>query len=111
MQKGRLRPIFVTSPNRNSALPAVPTADRAGLPGFHVAAWIGLFGPRGLPPEIVRRASTMLNEACWDPTARQRLAERSDEIDGGTVDKCAARVRCKHAEWGASAQEAGIRAR
>jgi hypothetical protein len=53
----------------------------------------------------------MLNEACWDPTARQRLAKRGDEIDGGTVEECAARVRCKHAEWGASAQEAGIRAR
>lgn len=110
VQEGRLRPVFVTSPNRNPAFPDVPTAEEAGLPGFHVAAWVGLFGPRGLPPEIVRRANAALNEACRDPTARQRLAERGDEIGGGTVEEFAARVRREHAEWGALAREAGIRA-
>ena len=110
VQEGRLRPIFVTSPNRNPAFPDVQTAEEAGLPGFHVAAWVGLFGPRGLPPEIVRRANAALNEACRDPTARQRLAERGDEIGGGTVEEFAARVRREHAEWGALAREAGIRA-
>ncbi|WP_380070808.1 Bug family tripartite tricarboxylate transporter substrate binding protein [Dankookia sp. GCM10030260] len=110
VQEGRLRPIFVTSPNRNPAFPDVPTAEEAGLPGFHVAAWVGLFGPRGLPLEIVRRANAALNEACRNPTARQRLAERGDEIGGGTVEEFAARVRREHAEWGALAREAGIRA-
>jgi tripartite-type tricarboxylate transporter receptor subunit TctC len=110
VQEGRLRPIFVTSPNRNPAFPDVQTAEEAGLPGFHVAAWVGLFGPRGLPPEIVRRANAALNEACRDPTARQRLAERGDEIGGGTVEEFAARVRREHAEWGALVREAGIRA-
>jgi hypothetical protein len=38
VREGRPRPIFVPSPNRNSALPVVPTADETGLPGFHVAA-------------------------------------------------------------------------
>lgn len=110
VQEGRLRPVFVTSPNRVPAFPDVPTAEEAGLPGFHVAAWVGLFGPRGLPPEIVRRANAALNEACRDPTARQRLAERGDEIGGGTAEEFAARVRREHAEWGALAREAGIRA-
>jgi tripartite-type tricarboxylate transporter receptor subunit TctC len=72
---------------------------------------IGLFGRRGLPPEIARRAATMLNEACWDLIARQRLAERGDEIGGGTAEEFAARVRREHAEWNALAREAGIRAR
>ena len=84
--------------------------EEAGLPGFHVAAWVGLFGSRGLPPEIVGRASTMLTETCWDPIAPQRLAERGDEIGGGTVEEFAARVRREHAEWGALVREAGIRA-
>jgi tripartite-type tricarboxylate transporter receptor subunit TctC len=110
VQEGRLRPIFVTSPNRNPAFPDVPTAEEAGLPGFHVAAWVGLFGPRGLPPEIVQRANAALNEACRDPVPRQRLAERGDEIGGGTVEAFAARVRREHAEWGALVREAGIRA-
>ena len=53
----------------------------------------------------------MLNEACWDLIARQRLAERGDEIGGGTAEEFAARVRREHAEWDALAREAGIRAR
>ena len=76
----------------------------------HYATPVGLFGPRGLPSEIVRRANSALNEACRDPTPRQRLAERGDEIGGGTVEEFAARVRREHAEWGALVREAGIRA-
>ncbi|WP_240756819.1 Bug family tripartite tricarboxylate transporter substrate binding protein [Roseicella aquatilis] len=110
VQEGRLRPIFVTSPNRNPAFPEVPTAEEAGLPGFHVAAWVGLFGPRGLPGDIVQKANAALNQACRDPNARQRLAERGDEIGGGTVEEFAARVRREHAEWGQIVREAGIRA-
>ncbi|TDH59387.1 tripartite tricarboxylate transporter substrate binding protein [Dankookia rubra] len=110
VQEGRLRPIFVTSPNRLPAFPDVPTAEEAGLPGFHVAAWVGLFGPRGLPADVVRRASAALNEACRDPNARQRLSERGDEIGGGTTEEFAARVRREHAEWGGIVREAGIRA-
>lgn len=109
VQEGRLRPIFVTSPRRLAAFPDVPTAEEVGLPGFHVAAWVGLFGPRGLPEPIVQRANAALNDACRDPTARQRLAERGDEIGGGTVAEFAGRVRREYAEWGALAREAGIR--
>ncbi|MDO9707239.1 Bug family tripartite tricarboxylate transporter substrate binding protein [Paracraurococcus lichenis] len=110
VQEGRLRPIFVTAPTRLAAFPDVPTAEEAGLPGFHVAAWVGLFGPRGLPAEIVQKANAALNRACQDPVAKQRLAERGDEIGGGTVEEFAARVRRDHAEWGAIVREAGIRA-
>ena len=67
-------------------------------------------GPRGLPPEIVQRANAALNEACRDPNARQRLAERGDEIGGGTAEDFAARIRREYAEWGGIVREAGIRA-
>ena len=111
MQEGRLRPIFVTSPNRNPAFPDVQTAEEAGLPGFHVAAWVGLFGPRGLPPEIVARLSAALDEACRDPTARERFAARGDEIGGGVSPAdFAALIRREHAQWGAVVRANNIRA-
>jgi tripartite-type tricarboxylate transporter receptor subunit TctC len=105
VQEKRLRPIFVTSPNRNPAFPDVPTADEVGLPGFHVSAWVGLFGP-----EIVRRANAALNEACQDPIARQRLAERGDEIGGGTEAEFGEQIKREYVEWGKVAREANIRA-
>src|SRR5919202_7091376 len=110
VQEGRLRPIFVTSPNRNPAFPDVQTAEEAGLPGFHVAAWVGLFGPRGLPPEIVRRGEAGGEKGRPGPPPRPPLGRRGDEIGGGTAEEFAARVRREHAEWGALVREAGIRA-
>jgi len=110
VQEGRLRPILVTSRNRIPAFPDVPTAAEAGLPDFEVAAWIGLFGPRGLPADLAQHINAMLNVACQDPTARSRIAERGDEIGGGTLEEFARRVRAEHAEWGKIVREAGIRA-
>ena len=64
MKEGKLRPIMVTSRTRLAAYPDVPTVDEAGLPGFYVAAWVGLFGPKGLPADIVRTLETTL-EKIW----------------------------------------------
>ena len=110
VESGQVRPIMVTSNRRNPAFPNVPTAAESGLPDFIVSAWIGLFGPRGLPNDIVVRANAALNEACRDTTARERIAARGDEIGGGTVEEFASMVRREHAEWGAIVRAANIRA-
>jgi len=110
IEAGQLRPIMVTSERRNPAFPNVPTAAEAGLPNFIVSAWIGLFGPRGLPGDIVTRANAALNEACRDTQARDRIAARGDEIGGGTVEDFASMVRREHAEWGVIVRAANIRA-
>jgi len=110
IEAGQVRPIMVTSERRNSAFPNVPTAAESGLPNFIVSAWIGLFGPRGLPGDIVTRANAALNEACRDTQARDRIAARGDEIGGGTVEDFASMVRREHTEWGAIVRAANIRA-
>ncbi|MBK1658227.1 Bug family tripartite tricarboxylate transporter substrate binding protein [Paracraurococcus ruber] len=110
VKDGKLRPILVTSRNRIPAFPDVPTAAEAGLPDFEVAAWIGLFGPRGLPAELAQHINAMLNIACRDQNARTRISERGDEIGGGGIEEFTARVRREHAEWGKIVREAGIRA-
>lgn len=110
VQEGKLRPILVTSKTRLAAFPNVPTAEESGLPNFETGAWVGLFGPRGLPPELAQHINNMLNVACRDQEARNRIAERGEEIGGGTIEEFTRRVRAEHAEWGRIVREAGIRA-
>jgi tripartite-type tricarboxylate transporter receptor subunit TctC len=111
VQPGQIRPILVTSTRPNPAYPGVPTSAEAGIPDFLFGGWIGLFGPRGLPADIVARASAALDEACRDPVARERFASRGDEIGGGVSPAdFAAQIRREHAEWGAVVRAANIRA-
>ena len=53
IKAGKLRALAVTGPQRLASLPEVPTPAEAGLPGYEVLGWFGLYAPRGTPPEIV----------------------------------------------------------
>ena len=58
---------------RSPLAPNVPTLAEAGVKGVDVVAWNGLFGPKGLPPEVVRKLNTELNAIIKDPDVAQRL--------------------------------------
>ena len=53
--------------------------EEAGLPGFELAVWHGLYAPKGTPPEAIEKLSTALQEALNDPTLKQRYAELGAE--------------------------------
>ncbi|MBD0274786.1 MAG: tripartite tricarboxylate transporter substrate binding protein, partial [Acetobacteraceae bacterium] len=72
---GKLKALAVASEARVAALPEVPTAAEAGLPGFVVDAWFAFFAPAGTPPEIVRRINAALREATAQPDLRRRAEE------------------------------------
>jgi tripartite-type tricarboxylate transporter receptor subunit TctC len=63
----------VTTKVRLKSLPDLPTADEAGLKGFELGVWHGLFAPKGLPPAIVARLSTALRTALKDPDLVKRF--------------------------------------
>ena len=99
IRAGQLRGILTTTRERIPAFPDIPTAAEAGLPDFVVTAWIGLFGPPGLPADIVSRANTALLAALADPTTRERITSRGDEPGGGTPEAMGERMRREHAVW------------
>lgn len=110
VQSGQARGIMLTTAKRLPAMPDIPTAEEAGLPDFVVSSWIGLFGPRGTPPEIVARANAVLTQVCADPEIRAKIDARGDEAGGGSAADLAALVRRDHARWGEVVRANGIRA-
>lgn len=75
IQAGAIKAYATTSPERLSNLPDLPTADEAGLEGFVVGVWHGLYAPKGTDPAIVERLSKSLQLALKDPGVVERFAE------------------------------------
>lgn len=99
IQANQIRAIAATSADRIPAFSEVPTMAEQGIQDFVILAWIGLFGPPGLPPEIVARANAALNTACQDATVRERITSRGDEPGGGTPQALGEIMRRDHATW------------
>lgn len=69
----------VTTKSRLKSLPDLPTADEAGLKGFELGVWHGLFAPKGTPPAVVQRLSTALKTALKDPELVKRFNDINTE--------------------------------
>jgi tripartite-type tricarboxylate transporter receptor subunit TctC len=72
---GKLKVIANLSPQRSKVIPDLPTSDESGLPGLYAVGWFGLFGPRGLPREVVMKLNGAMVTALADPKVQQRLGE------------------------------------
>jgi len=72
---GEIKAYAVTTPERLDALPDLPTANEAGLPGFEVAVWHGLYAPKGTPAPVIEKLQKALQVALKDQTVVKRFAE------------------------------------
>jgi tripartite-type tricarboxylate transporter receptor subunit TctC len=75
VRAGAIKVYAVMAKTRLAAAPEIPTVDEAGLPGFYMSAWQGLWVPRGTPGAVIARLNTAIVEALTDPTVRARLGE------------------------------------
>jgi tripartite-type tricarboxylate transporter receptor subunit TctC len=80
LRAGTIKAYAVTSRTRLETAPDVPTTDEAGLPGFYVTIWQGLFAPKGTAPDILTKLSAAAGEALADLTVRKRLADLGLEV-------------------------------
>ena len=110
IRAGKLRALAVVAPQRSSALPDVPTAAEAGLPGFEVTTWYGVLAPAGTPRAIVERLNTELGRIMLAPELQPRLADMATEPRSGTPEAFAAYLREETAKWGKVIRDAGLRA-
>ena len=111
IKDGRVKVYGVTTLNRLSALPNVPTLNEQGLKGFEVKVWHGMYAPKGTPASVLEKLNTALRAAMQDPTVKQRLTDLSADIPA--VDKISAVGLKTHLEseinkWGPVIKKAGI---
>jgi tripartite-type tricarboxylate transporter receptor subunit TctC len=80
---GTVRGLAIATPERNPALPDVPTTIEAGMPDFQASAWNALFAPKGTPKPIVDKLTAALDKALDDEATRKRLLDLGSDIPKG----------------------------
>ena len=108
IRAGKLRALAVTSSERSAALPEVPTAAEAGLPGFESTAWFGLQVPAGTPEAAVERLNAAVRDAVAVPAARERMAQAGADAAASSPAELAALMRREAERWAKVVKEAGI---
>src|SRR5580700_634865 len=109
-QAGQIKMLGVASPKRMSQLPDVPTVDESGLPGFQATAWFGLFGPAGLPHDVLMKIDTEVIRIFSDPAFRARFVDpQMFESMAGPPDEFAAYIRAERDKWAKIIAEANIK--
>jgi tripartite-type tricarboxylate transporter receptor subunit TctC len=113
VRAGNVKAFAVTAAARLSSAPDIPTVDEAGLPGFYVSQWYGLWGPKRTPAAVIAKLNAAVVEALADPGVRARLADLGQEIfpsDQQTPEALAALQKAEIAKWWPIIKEAGIKA-
>jgi tripartite-type tricarboxylate transporter receptor subunit TctC len=80
VKAGRIRAYAVTAKTRLSAAPDIPTVDEAGLPGFYISVWHGLWAPKATSADVIAKLDESVQRALADATVRNRLAEIGQNI-------------------------------
>ncbi len=107
---GKLRALAVTAATRSGDLPEVPTMIEAGVPGFVVVSWWGLFAPAGVPEPVIRRINADVVRALNSPAVRTSIETQGGTAAPSTPAELAELVRTETARWGQLIREMGIRA-
>ncbi len=97
---GQIKMLGVGAPKRMPLVPEVPTVSESGLPGYEATAWFGLFGPAGLPQDIVTKIDQATIKIFDDPTFRARFLDpQMFELMAGPPDAFAAYIKAERAKW------------
>ena len=108
VKSGKLKALAVSSAQRTSALPDVPTFVESGVPDFVVNSWVGLLAPAGTPSAVVTRLNTELNAVLNDATVREKLRVMGIEPAPGTPEQYRDEIRRDLDRYGAVVKSAGI---
>jgi tripartite-type tricarboxylate transporter receptor subunit TctC len=110
IRAGRLRALAVTSTKRSPLLPEVPTASEAGLPGFDVTSWYGMFAPAALPRNLVTRVNADISAVLEAPDLRERLQRMDAQPSPQSAEDFARFVREEIARWAKVVRASGATA-
>jgi tripartite-type tricarboxylate transporter receptor subunit TctC len=99
LQTGQLRALLLSAQERHPALPSVPTAAEAGLPGLSAEAWFGVFAPARTPDALIGRLAAAVDAIIATPDYRARAEAQGAAIRRMTPNELGARVERELVEW------------
>lgn len=109
VQSGMLRPLAITSAQRNPLFPNVPTiAEVIGKP-YDVHEWNGMFAPRGTPPEIITRMQEAVKEVLTMPEVKERFDALGSRIVASKPEEFRKFLTAESGRWAATVKAAGIK--
>jgi tripartite-type tricarboxylate transporter receptor subunit TctC len=107
---GKVRPLAVTSAQRSSLLPDVPTVNEQGFSGFDDLNWFAMFTAAKVPPEIVDRLNAQVNQILELPDVREKMTQLGLESRRNTAAEFALFFRGELPKWAKSANASGAKA-
>ena len=107
VESGKLRAYAIAAAQRSSLMPQVPTAAEAGLPGYQVRSWFGMFAPAKTPPSIIDRLAREIKKASTDPKFVAALAPQGMQIIASSPEEMAQALRDDYRTWGDVIRDTG----
>ena len=99
IQAGTLRALAVTTRKRTALAPDLPTVSESGLPDFEVGGWIGIFAPKGLPPDVLQTLTRAIDETMKEDELRRSLFKMGIEAMPGSAQALRERVESDSRRW------------
>lgn len=109
IRDNRLRALAIANPARSPIMPDLPTVAEAGVPGYAVTGWNGIFVPRGTPADVIAKLNREVVGILKAPDVSQRLVGLGFDLVAGTPAQFDELVRVEHAKWGKVIREANIK--
>jgi len=109
VRSGRLRALAVSGLARSPLAPDLPTLDEAGLKGYEIVGWNGLFVPAGTPRAIIAKLHAETVKALSHANVKERLATMGAEGVGSTPEQFAAFVKAEISKWAKVVKDAGLK--
>jgi tripartite-type tricarboxylate transporter receptor subunit TctC len=109
-QAGQIKILGIGSPKRLPSLPDIPTVDESGLPGFAATAWFGLFGPAGVPHDVVMKIDADVIKIFNDPAFRARFLEpQLFESMAGPPNEFVDYIKAERGKWSEVIRDANLK--